>query len=69
MDLFTPYPVARRVVVNTKTGRAFNAVLWRKRRGYLVLRDVELLKPGAERVRMDGEVVIDRSNVDFLQVV
>lgn len=70
-DLFRPYPTLRQVVVNTRTDRAFRGVLWRKRWGYLVLRNAELVKAGGggETVRMDGEVVIDRTNVDFIQVL
>jgi small nuclear ribonucleoprotein (snRNP)-like protein len=67
--LFDRYPTLRRVVVNTKTDRAFRGVLWRRRRGYLVLRNAELLKPGGETVAMDGEVVIPSENVDFIQVL
>ena len=67
--LFNRYPTLRRVIVNTQTDRAFRGVLWRKRAGYLVLRDVEMLKARGETVRVDGEIVIERGNVDFLQVV
>lgn len=67
--MFDPYPCLRQVVVNTKTDRAFRGVLWRKRRGYLVLRNVEMLQPGGAMMHMDGEVVVDRANVDFIQVV
>lgn len=63
------YPTLRQVVVNTKSGRAFRGILWRKRAGYLVLREAELLKGRGETVQMDGEVVIEASNVDFLQVL
>ena len=69
MKLFENYPTLRRVIVNTKTDRAFRGVLWRKRRGYLVLRNAEMLKPRGETVTVDGEVVIDRGNVDFVQVL
>lgn len=67
--LFQRYPTRRQVVVNTKTDRAFRGILWRKAWGYVVLRNAELVKAGGETVRMDGEVVIERSNVDFLQVL
>ena len=63
------YPVKRAVVVATKTGRTFRGVLWARRWGYVVLRRVELLEPKAPPVAVDGEVVIERSNVDFIQVV
>jgi len=56
-------------VVNTKTDRAFRGLLWRKAWGYLVLRNAEMIKPGGETVRMDGELVIEAGNVDFLQVL
>jgi hypothetical protein len=57
------------VVVNTRTDRAFRGVLWRKAWGYLVLRNAELVKAGGETVPMDGEVVIEAANVDFIQVL
>ncbi len=63
------YPCLRRVIVNTRTDRAFRGVLWRKRGSYLVLRNAELLNPKGETVPMDGEVVIEAANVDFMQVV
>ena len=55
--------------MNTKTDRAFRGVLWRKRAGYVVLRNAELLKPRGETAAIDGEVVIARENVDFMQVL
>jgi len=67
--MFESYPELRQVVVNTRTDRAFRGVLWRRRRGYLVLRNAELLKGRGEATPLDGEVVIDRENVDFIQVV
>ena len=66
MDWF--YPEKRTVVVNTRTEKAFRGVLWRSRRRHLVLRNAELVGPRGERTPVDGEVVIDRSNVDFIQV-
>jgi small nuclear ribonucleoprotein (snRNP)-like protein len=63
------YPIKRRVIVNTRTDKAFRGVLWRRRLGYLVLRNAELLKGRGETVSVTGEVVIERDNVDFIQVV
>jgi len=63
------YPEVRTVIVNTKSDRAFRGVLWRKRRGYLVLRNAQLLKAKNEVTPLDGEVVIPAENVDFVQVV
>jgi len=69
MTLLTPYPVLRQVIVNTKTDHAFRGILWRKRRGYLVLRQAVLLRGNSEAATVDGEVVIAAVNVDFIQVL
>lgn len=58
----------RRVVVNL-ADKAFSGVLWAKRGPLLVLRDVELLEAGRQPQRVDGEVVIERSRVEFMQVL
>lgn len=63
------YPVLRRVIVNTKTQLAFRGVLWARRADYLVLRNAELIQPGGQTTDIDGEIVIERANVDFLQVM
>jgi small nuclear ribonucleoprotein (snRNP)-like protein len=67
--LFNRYPVLQQIIVNTRSDRTFRGVLWRKRRGYLVLRNAEMLRGKGETVPMDGEVVIPAANVDFIQVV
>jgi small nuclear ribonucleoprotein (snRNP)-like protein len=59
----------RRVLVNLKTDKAIAGVLWAKRGHLLVLRNAELLEAGRQPTKLDGEVVFERSNVDFLQVV
>lgn len=61
--------VRRRVLANLIDGQAMNGVLIARRGRYLVLRDVTLLSPGAEPTAMDGEVLLDRDRVDFLQVM
>ncbi len=67
-DLLDPYPFVRRVIVVTKTDRTFRGILWRRRRGFLVLHQAELLEHG-KAVAMDGELVIERANLDFIQVL
>lgn len=69
MQLFERYPTLRQVIVNTKTDRAFRGVVWKRTRGYLVLRNVEMLRAKGETTPMDGEVLIESSNVDFIQVI
>ncbi|MGW5928072.1 hypothetical protein ACWF2L_17750 [Streptomyces anulatus] len=60
--------VHRRVVVNL-ADKAFDAVLWAKRGPLLVLRDVKLLEAGREPQQIDGEIVIERTRVEFMQVL
>lgn len=57
----------RRVVVNL-ADKAFAGVLWAKRGPLLVLRDVTLMQHGAADTPLDGEVVLERSKVEFIQV-
>jgi len=60
--------VRKRVVVNL-ADKAFAGILWAQRGPLLVLRDVELLEAGREAQRVDGEVVVERSRVEFTQVL
>ncbi|GGJ86850.1 hypothetical protein GCM10011583_18040 [Streptomyces camponoticapitis] len=60
--------VRKRVVVNL-ADKAFDGVLWAKRGPLLVLRDAILLEAGREPQRIDGEIVIERSRVEFMQVL
>lgn len=60
--------VRKRVVVNL-ADKAFRGVLWAKRGPLLVLRDAELLEAGREPQRVDGEIVVERTRVEFMQVL
>lgn len=59
--------VHRKVVVPLTGGQAMTGVLWARRGRYLVLRGVELVEPGAVPVTVDGEVVLDRDRVEWVQ--
>lgn len=67
MSLF--YPVKRKVIVNTKTGKAFKGILWRRAFGYVLLKNTQALKGGGEAVAVDGEVFVYKRDVDFIQVL
>lgn len=60
--------VRKRVVLNL-ADKAFNGILWAKRGPLLVLRDARLLEAGREPQQVDGEVVIERAQVEFMQVL
>jgi len=59
----------RRVLVALRTEKTFRGVLYAQRGPLLILKDVELLEHGRDPVRLDGDVVIERPNVDFVQVL
>ncbi|MDX2616137.1 hypothetical protein [Streptomyces stelliscabiei] len=60
--------VRKRVVVNLQD-KAFQGILWAQRGPLLVLRDAELLEAGREPQPVDGEVVVERTRVEFTQVL
>ncbi len=67
--IFRRYPTLRRVIVNTKTDKAFRGLLWRKAQGIMVLRNAELLRDNGTSLKVDGEVVIEVHDIDFIQVL
>lgn len=66
-----PPCLLQRVIVNLVADRetALQGVLWSSRGAWLTLRDASLLKPGAQPVAMDGDVIVHRAQVLFLQVL
>ena len=63
--------IRRRVVANLVTGTVFDGILWSTRGGLLVLREARIHEPRGEVPwrRVDGEVVVELSRVEFIQVV
>lgn len=59
----------RRVIVNLKTEKAISGVVTRKSGPLLEIRDSELLEGGRQPVKIDGAIIVERGNVDFLQVL
>lgn len=58
----------RRVLVNLKTDKALGGVLFAKHGPIVVLKNAELHEAGRPAVKLDGDVVIERGNIDFVQV-
>lgn len=59
--------VRRRVLVNLRSGSAITGLLWVRRGRTLVLKSAELLEQGAAPVVMDGDVIVDRDQVEYVQ--
>lgn len=59
----------RRVLVNLKTDKALEGVLFAKRGPILILKSAKLHEAGRPGVELDGDVIVERGNVDFLQVL
>jgi hypothetical protein len=60
----------RRVIVNLTTGQALEGVLWDGRGPLVVLRNARLHEPGSSgSAPVDGEVVVERERIAFVQVV
>lgn len=61
--------VARRVIINLKTGRGLDGLLVRKSGQLLFLREATALEPGTPPAAIDGETVVQLSDVDFIQTL
>ncbi|PPH51205.1 hypothetical protein [Rathayibacter sp. AY1E1] len=59
----------RRVIVNLVDGSAFDGILYRQSGPLLVLRDATRLERGAEPLQLDGEAVIERDRVLYIQAL
>jgi len=70
-ERFRPYPELKTVIVNLKSGTAFRGVAWSINRKHIILRSVELLSDRGRDVNqsIDGETLVFRAEVDFLQVL
>lgn len=72
MSLFGPaYPEKRTVIVNfvDDPSQAMKGVLWETTREHLVLKDAQLLANKMTPTKVDGDVVIYRNRVAWLQVL
>lgn len=61
--------VRSRVVVNLRSGSAIEGVLYRADTKLLEIKNPTVHEPGAEPAPADGSMVIERSNVDYVQIV
>lgn len=64
-----PNPIDRQVLVNLVSGTAVSGVCTYNGRTALVLRGATVHETDAEPTPADGEILIDRINVDFIQLL
>jgi len=62
------WPICKHVLVNLDDGRAFSGILYSRRGPLLILRQAQLIEPGSAPVAVDGEVIVERCRVSFIQV-
>ena len=68
MKIFSWYGILRQVIVNTKTDKAFRGVIWKKTKDCIVLKNAEWLSVDGA-MKIDGELIIFISEIDFIQAV
>lgn len=69
MRAFRRLVISRSVVVNLQTGRAVSGVLVDQQGPLLLIKNATVLEPGAEPLKVDGDIVVERSQVDFIQAL
>lgn len=60
---------ARRVVVNLQSGQAIQGLLVRQTGPLLFLAEAQLHEGNSSPVPIDGQVVVERPTVDFIQIL
>lgn len=67
MGAFKKVALLRRVIVNLDDGSSIEGVLYRDPGNLLVLKNAIYHEPGAAPVELDGETVVERTRVLFVQ--
>ena len=59
----------RSVILNLQSGEALSGAAWSTRGPWITLRNAQLLKAGSVPMPIDGEAIVHRQNVAFIQVL
>lgn len=65
---FRPYPQLKPCIVNLKSGTSFRGVIWRRTGPWVVIKQVHILHGEGSRP-VDGEVLVQMSDIEFVQVI
>lgn len=60
---------AKKCLVNLKSGSAFRGFLIEATGSIIVLKGAEFIEPGSEIASVSGEVIIEKNNIEFIQVI
>lgn len=60
--------LSRQVLVSLLSGNAIQGIIVAQVGDHYVLKGCTVLEPGRDPVQAVGEMVIDRSNVDYMQI-
>lgn len=67
MGAFRKTLLLRHVIVNLTDGTSITGVLYRDPGNLIVLKNATYFEPGAEPAQLDGDTVIERTKVLFVQ--
>ena len=60
--------VRRRVVITLKSGTTVMGVVTVSKRSFCMVRDASVIERGGQPVRADGEVLLEREHIDYIQI-
>ena len=69
MKYYKKFTLSKTVIVNLKTNKAFKGVLVEEKTNLVILKNVELIEQGTESVNVAGSVLIEKQNIDFIQII
>jgi small nuclear ribonucleoprotein (snRNP)-like protein len=65
--LWQKYPEMKKSIVYLKTNSSFRGIIWSVDSQFLVMKNTEMLKNDGVKV-LDGDVLIQRNDIEFIQV-
>jgi small nuclear ribonucleoprotein (snRNP)-like protein len=69
MKYYKKFTLSKTVIVNLKTNKAFKGVLVEEKADIIILKNVELIEEGTESVNVAGSVLLEKHNIDFIQII
>ena len=61
--------IKKLVIINTLDEQTFRGILFKQTGSLIILKQAQLLEPNNPPVEIAGEVVLERRNISFIQVL